>query len=263
MPSIKEPIPEYDVEQIFDHHFRCLITGASDTGKSFFMTQVLFPYLKDKFDRVIIFTRETNVPYYEHNTKDFAARKENKSFGQRVKEWFTGEEENERFVHTVTDLREIPSILSSIPQEQEKVGATADGTPRYRYDYLVVFDDIMNEKLMKSQMITDLFTHYRHYQVSVFFVAQASNRYVPAIVKNNSSVVVITSMEDRDMRNDLLRHHVYACIDSIDYSDDQVRTKARNAYKFAIEDKKEAGFPYGVMVVDLKHRQLYYYAQRL
>jgi hypothetical protein len=261
---IDELIPEVDVEKVFDHHFRCLVTGASDTGKSFFVTQVLFPHIQDKFDRVLIFTRSANVPYYEKNTKYFRAAQEKKTFATRFKEWFTGEKEpTDNFVRIITDLSEIPGELSNIPEEQEIVREEKDGTPVYRYNYLIIFDDILHEKLMKSQIITDLFTHFRHYSVSVFFIAQASSYFIPSVVQNNSSVLIITSMEDRDMRNSLLRHHVFTCIESIDMSDEVVRSKARKAYKFAIEEKKMNGFPYGVLIVDKKHRRLFYFAERL
>jgi hypothetical protein len=261
---IDELIPDKDVPKIFDHFFRCLVTGASDTGKSFFVTQVVFPHIANDFDRVIIFTRDANVPYYEKNTKYFRAARDNKTFLTKAKEWLTGEEEQtDNFVRIVTDLSKIPEELSNIPAEQEIVREEKDGTPVYRYRYLIVFDDIMHKKLMESQIITDLFTHYRHYGVSVFFIAQASSRFVPSVVQNNSSILLITSMEDRDMRNNLLRHHVFTCVESVDMSDEVVRSKARKAYKYAIEEKKQQGFPYGVLIVDKKHRRLFYFDREL
>jgi len=247
---------EGDVAHMLDHYFRCLIIGATGTGKSFFMTQMLFPYIQHRYDRVIIFTRETNITYYEINTRYFRAN------NQTWWEWLTGSREN--FVKVCTDINSIIPTIRDIPNHQEIIGFDPDGTPRYKYNYLLVFDDILNARLVQDQTFVNLFTHYRHYQVSLFFIAQATSRIVPPNIRTQASVVIMTSTSQRDVRNNLLREYVYQLVeDDIFAHDARVRNLARSAYYKAIVEPRSRQFYYGLLVIDLKHEKLYYFDRDL
>lgn len=245
--------------------FRCLVIGSSQSGKSFFMTQKVLPMIQHQYDRVFIFTRKTNVSYYTKQTWDWKANEDKRKYlnsSWAYRQVFDMPK-SDRFVHFVTDFDKFIPMIRVIEKTQEvnciKGGNEKDGDDKYKYRVLVLFDDILNEKLNKDQTIVDMFSNFRHINVSTIMIVQVSTVLISSLQKNNSGIAVIAKMISDDMRRRTLKEFVKNSVKkSVLDDDDDVNTETKRIYGDVVEQ-----YDHGILISHLDTGVLYYHVDEL
>lgn len=243
------------IKQTFSPNFRSIIFGSSGSGKSFFLTQKLFPKIQEQYDFIVVFTRPTNYEYYIRQTYDTYA---NRPLPPPKQSWFSFNPEPQpvtNFVYVSTDPNEFTTIIDSMPEyQQDNIKSIDDeGNPVYKYRGLFIFDDVLDERFSKSQSIINVFTHYRHYNIDTFFLVQTSAVQITPLMRNNIDIFIMTKMKLAEMRNRCLNYYLKDIIQTIDMKGDEAKQISQNIYKKVCEDNK-----HGVLLLDMNTPAIYY-----
>lgn len=252
------PLTNENVKEIFKGTFRSLIIGSSESGKSYFLTQRVLPNIQDQYDRVFIFTRETNRGFYEKQTWDWRANKERRDWvkmgkvkREAYKSWY-GNPEHKRFVAINTSPSTIQANIEMIAQSQNatklyhsngKVKKDELGNDMYKYKLMLIFDDVIDERINKSQEVINLFTHYRHINISTFMLLQTSTVQIPTIVKNQTTILVMAKMHSSDMRKRIMNEFVRCIVEDYYSNNDDIKIAMHDLYKNTCKDYK-----YGLLI---------------
>lgn len=203
------------------------ILGASNTGKSTYIRQLWNSALKDVYTKVFVFTTDSNTSYY-------------KSFLPRD-------------ACIITDPSTFLRAFNMIGKIQDKnvVGYQRDGEPQYRDKILIIFDDIVDEKFIKDQLIANAVATWRHKAVSFIFSIQATAKYISEMIKNNASHIVYFRLNSGLWRV----YEVLAQTEQFIHcsTETQAKALAKNVYTKFVRNRS-----YGKLVVDTVKNKLYY-----
>jgi len=169
----KKNIYEYMDVKRFNDPFRMLILGASMSGKTHFFLNTIYKAICSNFHKIILFTSISNKPEYVKIIP------ENKLVFIDVFSY-----ENEAIINLINGIKEFI-------ENTQKIGETQTGKVIYEYNYLFIFDDFYNDKIIKSPTFVSIFTNFRHLQVSTCFISQKLDVMVSNVMKENSTFILI------------------------------------------------------------------------
>lgn len=158
--------------------FRMMIFGSSQSGKTYLLLHKLLPLLSDHYDSYVIFTRKFNIPCYK---KAFR----NKNMKGHKPIFFT-------------DISEILNVIKKIENIQEKniKGYDSEGEPIYKNKILFVFDDIIKEKLMKTDDFLEVFVNLRHLYISTILLSQIVSKAITTDMKASTNYFIFFALND-------------------------------------------------------------------
>lgn len=136
-----------------DHMFRWYICGPSQSGKSHFMYYLLIKYYKLYFDHIYIFSPTFDM---DKSAEMFRAVFDEKKI---LRETYSH--------HYDLDLNVINDIL--LKQQKE---VNLHGIYRAK-KVLIIIDDLITSKLIKSPLLQTLFFRGRHYSISLMISSQS------------------------------------------------------------------------------------------
>lgn len=136
-----------------DHMFRWYICGPSQSGKSHFMYYLLIKYYKLYFDHIYIFSPTFDMDKSAEMFK--AVFDEKKILRETYSHYYD------------LDLDKINEIMLKQQQEVNDKGI-------YRAKkVLIIIDDLITSKLIKSPLLQTLFFRGRHYSISLMISSQS------------------------------------------------------------------------------------------
>ncbi|NHZ84292.1 MAG: hypothetical protein GWP19_00235 [Planctomycetia bacterium] len=194
-----------------DDYFRMMIFGSTGCGKSYWLTKTFFPIIMPKYDVVIVFTKEHNRIYYRNALEPFK-----KQFKLK----------------TSIVTKDIPGNLKKIvaAQDRNKMKKhSKDGEILYKDNILLIYDDILDERLFKDRKFLDQFTSLRHQQFSVIVISQTINKEINTQMKANTQFFVIFKLNHYKQSAELIKI-IEGCVGGINESEDYVKKKARSLY---------------------------------
>ena len=231
-------IDKININEIFNNpkNYRCIIYGSTDTGKSYYLANMIYPEIKDLFHKIFVFSKTSNKGFYE------------KHYGKNIL-FFTNKSE---FKNLITKIRNKQTDKKNIK------GVDEEGNPIYKKRLLFIFDDVISEKLVKSEEFGDLFTNGRHDAITTFFLIQTCSVVVSTLMKNNVEISVICRFLNRNMKNRITMD----LIDPIDYyytnkgkniSEKELRIKTNKIYNKIVLNQE-----YGKIILCHKKCVIYY-----
>jgi hypothetical protein len=116
-----------------------LVCANTRRGKSYFIRSIYLKFLKDKYDKVILFSQNCDTGQYDYF--------ENCS---KYKKW---------------DPKVI-EVLENTQAQRKMFG-------RYYFNYLIVFDDYFSNEAFYSDVCTQIFTSGRHKAFSIIYCIQS------------------------------------------------------------------------------------------
>jgi len=153
-----------------EKYFRMLILGCSQCGKTYLVANSIIPAIKKNYSNFIVFTRSYNKDVYK------------KIFDRN------NIPEDKQAIMTL-DPTFIMLAISKLKATQEKYYEKndKDGHPIYKSSILVIFDDILNENMMKSDAFLEIFANLRHLQISTILLSQITNKAITTQMKANTN----------------------------------------------------------------------------
>jgi len=172
------------LKNINENYFRMLILGKTGSGKTYFLNNQLLPKLSKKYTMFYIFTTPYNIDVYKQVLTELEVPKERQK------------------VMGFTDVSLIPAVIQQIELTiaKDKVDKDSDGHPIFRDHSLLVFDDILDDKVMSSMEFRGIFTRFRHIQASAIILAQITTKAVTPAMKGNMNYGVYFQLESQQMR---------------------------------------------------------------
>lgn len=172
--NIKKTYLAHDKRVIPCHHFRALLIGASMSGKTNLISNLLCRHemLQDYFDKIYIF-----CPTY-HSDMNYRAIEENTPEGV-IEVFDTLDEE----------------ALSTILHEQH---ALVEQHKEHSPHVLFIFDDCVSEKNIQNKDLQKIFTRGRHANASSIIVGQQF-KSIPKIIRNQASNVFVFKVNNSDI----------------------------------------------------------------
>lgn len=210
---------------------RGLVIGASGSGKSYFCVYELYPLIAHKYNVVVVFTKKGNEGFYEKNIPG---------------------------VMVITDLQDIPTYLQRLEDYQVSNPKTnwrgqeqtdQHGNKVYQNNILVIFDDVIDEKLVQNKTLQEAFANYRHLQIDILFIIQASTRVVSTLMKNNVNTVIICAMPNADMRKKLLKEYLVPTLEVYGYP----QSKAEELYNSIVAQRQ-----FGKIIIFAGEQYIFY-----
>lgn len=219
---------EYILNNINRGYFRMLIFGASNSGKSTFVLTKLWSVLTKKYEKVFLISPEFNHNQYK------------KVIGKKLtcKDTSRGTKDVINYIKNLKD-----GIIKNM-----KTGETKSGIPTYKYNTLLIFDDVFIKDLNRDDSFISIFSSFRHIQVSTIYLAQAIEIMTTPIMRTNSTYIVYFRLPGRgskvamkDIENQLF------------INDDKKRKDiASNLYIVNVNNKK-----YGHIFLDIEKTKIY------
>jgi len=153
------------------HNFRCIISGASGSGKTMLMLNMVLKYLN--FDKVHIFSTSLNQSSYKMMKEKFA---ELDDLRNEIVEKF-----NRR--HKRVQMQK-PEPIADFHDSLE--GFDLDSLDE-KLQHLIIIDDMLLEN---QKPITELYVRSRHKCCSVMYLSQ-SYYGVPKTIRQNATCVIL------------------------------------------------------------------------
>jgi len=237
MEEIK--INEFDYEEFQGvNPFNCIIIASIMTGKTYFITQKLWPIISYRFPDLNEKIKE-NTP---------------KSYKEKVINWWNGTKEKEPNLNTtvyivtaehnsaiykkviphaqiLTDFQYFSGLVNMIRDNQNKniYGKDNKGENIYKNEVLVIIDDAASDEIINSEATIKLYTQMRHQKVSTIFCIQHPTKIVTPLMKNNTTIFIIGKLNDRDARS-YTRNFVKTGLESLDSKLLKLSDKEMNSY---------------------------------
>jgi hypothetical protein len=167
-------LPKWDNSIFSRNFFRAMFIGKTGSGKTYTFNQIFKSTLSKQYDVVYVFTPEVGRIYYENLMGNMGV------------------------VYTNTTVKGISSVLKNIKDEQYKhqvydeeykIVCNDAGDPIYDRQILIVFDDIINEKLKKDATYREFYGFTRKMYMSVVFIIQSTFSFTDAYAYNNLDFV--------------------------------------------------------------------------
>lgn len=204
IPGAKARLPEPDIDALPEpaprpyrnHSFRMIIVGPSGSGKSNVFVNLLIKVYKGVFTNVYIF-----CPTFDNDlTLQKLVQKHKNADGELVS--FMDDDD----VYRLDNEKDITTKVREILKESEKdIKVTPENEIPPKT--LLVFDDLTTE-LYKAQVMKDLFTKGRKYEVSVIIMTNKYRVYDP-IIRNNATQMIVfkpsNEQETSDIAEDVAR----------------------------------------------------------
>jgi len=203
-----------------DQTYRLLILGRSGSGKSYWAYNFLKLEKLRKVDNkqtvIFCFTPEHNNEFYE----DVA-----------------------HTIYNELDEETIKKNLSHIIEFTQKYKKT--------YRIIILFDDIINEKLVNSTEIMNLFARARHYGINLIFLIQSYTRVVTPFMRNNITHYLLFALNDAQQEKKITRELILPISGDIDKSEKDNTFKAICIYKKDVLNVK-----YGNILIDYNKQEI-------
>jgi hypothetical protein len=213
---------------IQEKYFRMLILGMTGSGKTYFLANSVLPVIRKDYDIFIVITRTYNKKVYEQLLeKNHVPKTKSNVFTPELQEILP-------LLHT------IKIIQSESPKSYDK-----DGHPIFEDNILIIFDDILDEIIMRNTGFLELFNNFRHIQVSVILLSQITNRAITNQMKANTHYTVMFNLMGPMQSMYPKQLLTEALLNKYNGDKNKAKVDAEKLYSARVQNKK-----YGFLIVD-------------
>jgi hypothetical protein len=225
-------IPQFEYEEFQElKPFNCMIIGSIMSGKSYFVLYKLWPQIEWRFPDLRKKKKKKQTPdslkkkilskigYGEKDSEDESPL--TKSTVYIVTAEHNKKQYEKVIPHalTLTDFSLFPLLIKKIQHDQKNniIGQDENGEEIYAYEILIIIDDAATDVIINSEATTTLYTQMRHLGISTIFCIQNPNKIVSPLMKNNTTIFVISKLNDQIARSAIM-DKVKSGLESIDSS---------------------------------------------
>lgn len=196
--------------------YRMIVLGRSGSGKSHWVKNFLEIENKKKDTVIFILTPLHNKEYYQSTTKHIMTEINNDSI-----------------------LFNIDTILKFA----EKYHTV--------FRIIMLFDDVINEKLVNDIAFMNLFGRARHYNVNIIFIIQGYTRVVTPFMKNQATHYLLFSLNNPQTERQIIYDLIVPFCGDLENSEKDLFKKAVQIYKDNVISKK-----YGNILIDYNNQEI-------
>lgn len=241
MPLVKAPkLKKYRTQNLSDDYFRALFLGSSGSGKTHYLIEEWYKKkLQYEYEKVIVITTKINDSYYRKNIPKAAI--------------FTPEGDANKKIQQIDSL--IEDLENALYKHGVK-GKDEKGNYIFKYNTLIIFDDIINEKVIHKSKVNEMFCRFRHLQTSIIFLIQTGTRMITTSMKSNATHFALFNMTDQRSRNvqeEQIRNVIWAVPQNATFSHNYIKKVAKLIYRDYI-----LSVPYGRVIIDYPRKQVCY-----
>ena len=175
-----------------NHPCRCIITGPSNVGKSYFLTNLIL-YIINEYDKIYIYSPSLHQDLYQKLIKCFSSYipihiipniLHEEDIDIVIKEIV----KNKDFEKSDTEIETFESIELTFPQEYGDGG-------------IIILDDL-NDKEMNDPRVQAMFKRIRHNNLSIFIISQDYYELPTKTIRANGNIFSIFKPSNfLDVRN--------------------------------------------------------------
>jgi len=207
-------IPEEFKKEIRSDYIRMVIFGSGKSGKTHALTEFVIKAIHDQYDSFIVFTRSHNKPVYQMIFKKI------KKPVQII----------------IKDFRTNLKRVRALQEKNETTDTDPLGNPIYASNVLIIWDDILNKKLLASEEFLDQFSNMRHLQISTIMLTQVVNDVVTTGIKSNCNFTMIFKVKDLYQRREMINMISESIEDDENFK--SIKNKATKIYNDEIRRRK-------------------------
>lgn len=212
-------------------NFRMIVFGASGSGKTTFVKSMLNNNLTKYYKNIFIVTPKFHDIQYKNI----------KTNGSKI-----------CYIGT-KDTSEILGFLKELQRQRyNRIYDKNENGMKFKDKVLVIFDDIINDKLVRNSSFSELFGACRHLDISLIFLIQDISTVVSQFMKNNSSHFVLFSLRNIKRNRDFIFDAI-----SVDSRLDTKTNKELKEIKNSLYNKHIAT-RYQCIVCDNFNRYIYF-----
>lgn len=192
---------EYDKEyekfrkDIRGNYFRMVLFGSSNTGKSYFLKNYLLKLILDQYDCVVLFITDSIVYEYIDTFRKL------------------GFPDNCIRICTRNHLQCLQYMIAKQAMNRDIEKSKKMKKNIFRSNLLFIWDDVLDPKITGEKIFVDQFTNYRHYQISIIFVAQITTKIITPQIRNNISFFGFFKLPDQYQKR-ILIDNIGACLNN-------------------------------------------------
>jgi len=181
-----EGLNDATIKAFREDYFRCIFYGGTKSGKTYLLLNSVLPSIIDQYDNVFIFTKKDNKTEYEHAMKAMGLPETHYKMV---------------FSQYILQLKRIRMLQEINVNEQlsQKKGKTVFNT-----NILVIWDDVLDEKLFNEPDFLDQFTNFRHLQISVILLSQITTKILNPRIKSNVKFYIFFRINDAHQRRECI-----------------------------------------------------------
>ncbi len=182
---------KYNLESLKKDFFILLILAKTNGGKTHMVLNSIWPAVREKYDNVMVFTKFYCFKQYEEGMKTKGCRVTCIDVLKLMKE--------KKGIEHALDF-----IINML--EGQLIGYTKEThLAKFKWNTLLIFDDCIDEDVVKSKQMKIFFASIRHYQASIIFLSQYTRVIVSRMMIANTSHMVIGRFTG-DCRSDIIKY---------------------------------------------------------
>lgn len=212
----REKIKNIINTNVDNQSYRLAVIGRSGSGKSYWVRNFLSIETKHKNVAVFVITPPHNKEFYSKITNNI----------------FT-----EVSINSV--LYSIEIVLKFAEQFKNS------------FRTILIFDDIISEKIVNDDAFKQLFATARHYNVNIIFIIQAYTRVITPFMKDQLTHYLLFALNNPRVERQIIYDLIAPMCGDISKSEKQLMDDAIKIYNDNIINKK-----YGNILIDYNNHEL-------
>ena len=211
--------------------FKLLLIGEGESGKTYFLKNHIFKYIQDEYKNVVFFTNKSNEGYKKTFFPCFLIVNNH-----------------------MEKLEKMLDMINNAYVRDKKGNKIMNGDDYVRPSKtLLIFEDILNEKIIKTQQFQSLICYGRHSSISMIFIVQYPKVICSPLMRSNATHFVLFRMGDKNVQKTVC--NIISESLSIYIIDD--KKKDEESKKIYIE--KVLKPKYGKLCIDKKNNLIFSY----
>ena len=171
-----------------NHPCRCIITGPSNVGKAYFLTNIILNIINE-YDKIYIFSPSLHQDLYQKLIKCFT-----NYIPIHIIPNILNEEDLDIIINEIVNNKDFQKSDTEIETYESKENI------RYPQDYeknsIIILDDL-NQKEMDDPRVQAMFKRSRHNNLSVFIISQDYYEISKKTIRCNGNIIHIFNIQTK------------------------------------------------------------------
>lgn len=255
---MSDSIDAYDYEEFHTKlPFNCMVISSIMTGKTYWVTHMLWPEIKYRFQPIgLTYDQKLKNLYYD---RPMGMDEQLSSISEYTTVYVVSPEHNAPIYKKAIPHCQILSDFAyfddfvdmlKLLQKGRLIGTDKDNENVYSEEILVIIDDNATKEIIESPKTIELYTKLRHFGISTIYCTQYPMVIVSQLMISNTTVFVLGKLNSRSARNSVRPIIEMACEsvfpEIIDYSDSEEKAFVKKLYDNLVMRRK-----YGKLIIGM------------